>query len=136
MILPHYSALFEKWAPFAARFMLAVSFLFSAVGKIPGSDSFTLEVELSAGAGLPFASLMVTLAFIVEIVCSGMLIVGYHVRTAAFLLASFVFLISLTFVRDLNDHVQMTIFFSCMNLIAGLLYVAVYGAKTLAVQPD
>ena len=136
MIFSAYIPLFERWAPFAARFMLAISFLFSAVGKIPGSESFTMEVGMSADAGLPFASVMITLAFILEIVCSGMLIIGFHARIAATLLAGFTFLIGLTFVRDLSDQTQMMIFFSCMNLIAGLLYVAVYGAKTLAVHPD
>ena len=136
MTLPHETAVFTRWAPFAARLMLAASFLMSAVGKIPGSEMFTMEVGMSADAGLPFPALMVTLAFILEIVASAMLIIGWHARTAACLLAGFTVLIALTFVRDLGDQMQQMILFNCMNLIAGLLYVAVYGAKSVAVRTD
>ncbi len=132
----HKSPAFERWAPFVARLMLSATFLMSAVGKIPGTEMFKMEVEMSGVAGLPFPAVMITLALILEVITCVMLIIGWHVRTAAILLAGFTFLIALTFVRDLSDQMQMTIFFSCMNLIAGLFYVAVYGAKSIAIKPD
>lgn len=135
-MLQQYVPTFNRWAPFIARLLLAGSFLFSAMGKIPGSAMFKMEVDMSATAGLPFASLMVTLAFILEVVCGVMLIIGFRARLAAFLLAGFTALIALTFVRNVHDQQQLMILFSCMNLIAGLFYISVYGARHIALRPD
>jgi putative oxidoreductase len=136
MILIHRTEAFEKWAPFAARCMLGINFLFSAMGKFPGSENFNMEVASSSQAGLPFPVLMVTLAFILEAVASIMLIIGWHARIAAFLLSIFVLLIGLTFVKSFADQMQLIIFFSCLQLIAGLTYIAVYGAKSVAIRKD
>jgi putative oxidoreductase len=134
MSLPHLTPTYERWAPFIARLIFGGAFLMSAFYKIPGSESYTMQVNMSDAAGLPFAGLLVTLAFVLELIAGICLIVGFHVRTAAAALAVFVLLIALTFYRDLSDMTQFPLFMSCLELIAGLIYVSVYGAQSVAVK--
>lgn len=129
-------ATFNVWAPVVARFAFAFVFLNSAWYKIPGSEFFAFQVETSAAAGIPFPTAAVLLAFVLEVVAAIMLIIGWYTRVAALALIVFVALIAAFFVRDFTDQMQMMTFFSCLQLIAGLLYVAVYGAKHVAVRKD
>ncbi|MES2994757.1 MAG: DoxX family protein [Patescibacteria group bacterium] len=136
MTLPHYSGAYEAWAPVIARLAFAATFLISAFFKIPGTETFTMQVGMAGAAGLPFPLVMVTLAFILE-VCAGIaLVIGWRTRTAGFLLALFTLLIAFVFYRNLADQAQFAGFMSCMALVAGLVYVSVYGAKHAAVRKD
>lgn len=134
MTLPHLSPVYEKWAPVVARVILGLIFLQSAYYKIPGTEMFSMQVGASAQAGIPFAYAAVFLAFVLE-VCAGLaLVFGYNTRLAAFLLAGFTLLIALFFYRNLADQMQMAMFTSCLGYIAGLMYVSVYGAQSVAVK--
>ncbi|MBY0110636.1 DoxX family protein [Patescibacteria group bacterium] len=133
MTLPHLTRPYEQWAPVVARVLFGALFLYSAFYKIPGTETFAGQVEMSAAVGIPFAMIAVTLAFIVEVGAGIALIVGYNSRTAAAVLIVFTALIAVFFGRDLSDQMQMMTFFSCLQIIAGLLYVSVYGAQKAAV---
>jgi len=113
--------------------LFGAMFLHSAYYKIPGTETFAGQVEMSAAVGIPFAMIAVTLAFILEVVAGIALIIGWKTRTFAALLILFVILIAFFFGRNLADMTQMMTFFGCLQIIAGLLYVSVYGAQHAAV---
>jgi putative oxidoreductase len=131
-----YIALYERWVPVVARVIFALTFLMSAYYKLPGSDSFAMQVSMSDAAGIPFAYVAVLLAFALELVGGIALVIGWHTRIFAFLLAGFVMLIALFFFRDWSDQQTMGNFISCCIEAAGLGYVSVYGARNLAVRKD
>lgn len=109
----------------------------SAFFKIPGSDSFAMQVEMSGAVGIPLPFVAVVLAFILELVAGVALVIGWHSRTAAIALALFVALILLFFYRNfMGDQQIFASFMSGIVEIAGLLYVSVYGARYMAVRKD
>lgn len=134
MTLPHLTPAYEKWAPVIARVVFGLLFLQGAFYKIPGTEMFAGQVAMSEAAGIPFPMLAVALAFALEVVTGIMLVVGYKTRTAAAALIVFVALIAFFFGRNFSDMTQMMTFFSCAQLIAGLIYVSVYGAQHMAVR--
>lgn len=134
MTLPHLTPAYERFAPVVARVLFGLIFLQGAFYKIPGTEMFSLQVAASEAAGIPFAAIAVTLAFVLEVVAGLALVIGWKTRTAAAALVVFVALIAFFFGRNLADQMQMMTFFSCLQLIAGLLYVSVYGAQHLAVK--
>jgi putative oxidoreductase len=135
MNIPHWPW-YETWIPFIARLVFGSAFLFSAFGKIPGTQMFGFEAGMTAAAGVPFAPVFVALAFVLEVVCALALIVGWHARRAALVLAVFSIALGLVFYRDWSSQVNLGYFISCLELAAGLLYVSVYGAKSIAIAKD
>ena len=136
MKLPLFSPLYETWAPTIARIIFGLVFLMSASFKIPGSESFAMQVEMSAAVGIPLAYVAVVLAFILEVVGGVALVIGWQSRLFAFLLAGFVMLIAVFFYRNLSDQATMGLFINCLTLACGLVYVSVYGAQHVAVKKD
>lgn len=136
MPLPHYSAVYEHWAPVVVRVLFGLIFLMSAYFKIPGTDSFMMQVDMSGAVGIPFPFVAVLLAFVLEVVGGVALVVGYHTRTAAAVLAAFVLLIAVFFYRDLSNQATFGLFMSCLTQAGGLIYVSVYGTQHVAMQRD
>ncbi len=136
MTLPHYSKVYETWAPVIARVIFGGVFLMSASYKIPGTEMFTMQVGMSEAAGIPLPLVAVTLAFILEVVAGVALVIGWQVRTFAVLLAGFVVLVALFFYRNLADQAILTLFMNCVTLTSGLVYVSVYGTQSFAVKKD
>ncbi len=136
MALPNYSRAYQNWAPVLGRVLFGLLFLMGAAFKIPGTGGFTAEAAMTAAAGVPFATIAVALAFLLEVVAGLALIVGWHARNAAFVLAVFTLALALIFYHDFSNQMQMGEFVSHLGLIAGLLYVSVYGARHAAVKKD
>ncbi len=133
MTLPFLTRPYETWAPVVGRVLFGLLFLNGAFWKIPGTDMFTMQVAGAEAVGLPFATVAVFLAFLLEVVAGIMLVVGWNTRMAASALIVFVILIAVFYGRNLADMQQMMTFFTCLQLIAGLLYVSVYGAQRAAI---
>ncbi|MEJ0053309.1 MAG: DoxX family protein [bacterium] len=136
MNLPHCSRAYEAWVPVVARVIFGGLFLMGAAFKIPMTSGFAGEAAMTAAAGVPFATPAVFLAFILEVVLGVALIIGWHARTAGFLLAIFTLILALVFYRDFSNPMIMGQFVSHLGLIAGLLYISVYGAQHVAVRRD
>ncbi len=136
MTMFHFSAVWENWVPVIVRVIFGLIFLMSAYYKIPGSDSFAMQVAMSGNVGIPFPLVAVTLAFILEVVAGSALIVGWQTRTMALLLSGFVLLIALFFYRDWSDQATMGMFINCISFSAALAYLSVYGAQYAAVARD
>lgn len=136
MTLPHFSPVYERWVPVLVRIVFGLVFLMSAFFKIPGSESFSMQVAMSGTAGIPFPFVAVILAFVLEVIAGVALVIGWQTRTAAIALAVFVALIAAFFYRNLADQMVFAGFMSCVTQIAGLLYISVYGAQYAAVKRD
>ncbi len=136
MALFNFSPLYENWASTIARIIFGLIFLMSAFFKIPGTEMFAMQVEMSGTVGIPFPFLAVILAFILEVVGGVALVIGWHTRTAALALAAFVMLIAVFFYRNLSDQATFGLFMSCVTQAAGLIYLSVYGAQYAAVAKD
>ena len=136
MALPPYNDTYKAYAPVIARLILAYAFLNAAYLKIPGTAGLKMEIGMSAAAGLPFASILVPLAFILEAVAGFSFLLGYKVRPIAMILVPYILLINFVFFRDFSNQLNLGFFISNLSLIAGLLYVSVYGAQTMAVAKD
>ena len=91
---------------------------------------------MSGAVGIPLPYVAVLLAFVLEVIAGIALVVGWHARTAAIVLAAFVALIAFFFYRDLSDQATFASFMSCITQIAGLVYISVYGAQYAALKRD
>jgi len=136
MALPHTSRVYENWAPVLGRVLFGGLFLMGAAFKIPGTSGYAMESAMTAAAGLPYASIFVALAFVLEVVAGVSLIIGWHARIAAFVLAIFTLALAIIFYSNFSNPQIMGEFISHLGLIAGLLYISVYGARYAAVKRD
>lgn len=136
MLLPHHTTWYETWAPVIVRIFFGFVFLLSAYYKIPGSESFAMQVAMSDAVGIPLPYFAVLAAFVFEVIAGVALMIGWHTRTAAVLLAGFVFLVAIFFYRDWSNQANFGLFMSCLTQIAGLVYVSVYGTQHLAMRKD
>ena len=136
MMHPYKSKAFEMYAPVVARVIFGLQFLMGATFKIPGTEGFVREAAMTAAAGWPLASVSVFLAFVLEVGAGLMLVLGWHTRAAAFMLAAFTLILAFLFYRNFSDQMVMGAFISHIAFVAGLLYVSVYGAKTFALRKD
>lgn len=134
MTLPFQARAYEKWAPFLGRVLFAALFLMAASGKIPGTPMYAMEVGMTAAAGVPFPEIAVFLALIVEGVGGLMLLFGWNARLAAFVLGLLTALLTAVFHMSFAGPAEIGQFISHLGLIAGLLYVSVYGAQSVAVK--
>lgn len=128
------SQMFKDYAQLLARLFMGGVFLFGAFGKIPGTESFGMMVASTDAAGVPLASIAVTLAFILELVAGAALIVGWKVRLTAFVLTLYVALLTLIFHMSFADPMSIGFFMSHLYLMAGLLYMAGFGTNYMAID--
>lgn len=136
MTLPNQTQAYVTWAPVVGRVFLGGLFLMGAAFKVPGTASFAMEAGMTAAAGVPFAQVAVFLAFLLELGAGLAVVLGYHARVAAFLLALFTVALTLIFHSNFSDPMEMGQFVSHLGLIGGLLFVSVYGAKQVAIRKD
>ncbi|MGA9343022.1 MAG: DoxX family protein [Rhodanobacteraceae bacterium] len=82
--------------PFVIRFCLIVLFPFSALDKILDWDSALKQAKSSF---LPGGGLLVVLGILIEFIAPIMIVIGWHDRLAAFLLAGFCVVTALLYHR-------------------------------------
>lgn len=140
----------QKFIVVIGRILLSFIFLLAAVNKIidwHGSEDALIQAmnhTLSAFQGvdwlqdsisflIPWASMLLVIALVFELVGGLFLFFGVKVRFGALLLL--LFLIPTTFFfhsfwtfQDADRHLQMTIFLKNLSIFGGLLLVLAYGA--------
>ena len=116
----------NTWAPMVARILLAIQFAVAAFFKVTG---FSMEVSMTAAAGVPLATAAVAAALVLEVVGVISLLTGYYIRIVSFLLAGFVMLLAVIFYHNWSDQMQFGMFVSHLGLTAALMFVSVYGAR-------
>ena len=112
------------------RAMLAALFLVSGLGKI---GRFAAVAGFMTSKGLPAAELLLVSTILLEVGCALALLVGWHTRTAAWLLMAFTALASILFHAFWSADTptfqnQFNHFLKNGAIMGGLMYLGAIGA--------
>lgn len=126
----------KSWAPVLGRILIAVPFIIGALFKIPGTAGFTSEASMTAAVGVPFATIGVFLAFVLEVIAAIALVLGWRVRLVAVVLIPYVVLLTALFHFHFDSPVAVGFFVDHLVLIGALLYVYGFGAGKCALTKE
>ncbi|MEJ2399448.1 MAG: DoxX family protein [Gammaproteobacteria bacterium] len=110
-------------ADLAGRLLLAIIFLIAGVGKI---TAYAGTAAYMASMGVPGA--LLPLVIVTELVGGIAIVLGYHTRVVAFLLAGFTLLAGAIFHHDFANQIQMLMFLKDLAIAGGFLLLIVNGA--------
>ncbi|MEJ2450845.1 MAG: DoxX family protein [Gammaproteobacteria bacterium] len=110
-------------ADLAGRLLLAIIFLIAGVGKI---TAYAGTAAYMASMGVPGA--LLPLVIVTELVGGIAIVLGYHTRVVAFLLAGFTLLAGAIFHHDFANQIQMLMFLKDLAIAGGFLLLVVNGA--------
>jgi putative oxidoreductase len=111
------------------RILLALMFLLAGINKISGYAGMQGYME---SMGVPGALLPLVIAL--EVLGGITLMLGWHTRVTAFLLAGFTLLATLIFHSNLGDQTQMLFFLKNLSVAGGLLMVVSHGAGPYSID--
>jgi len=120
---------FQDLAAPAGRILLALMFVLAGVNKISGYAGMQGYME---SMGVPGALLPVVI--VLEVLGGLLLMLGWHTRITAFLLAGFTLLATLIFHSNLGDQTQMLFFMKNLSIAGGLLMVVSHGAGPYSID--
>jgi putative oxidoreductase len=128
--------LVRKYAPLAARILLAQLFIISGIGKI---GRFAGTAAYMAGMGMPAATPLLVLTIALEVGGGVLLLVGWQTRWVAAAFCGFTFVASLIFHPFWNTEPagvmsQLNNFMKNLAIMGGMLYVVAYGAGPFSVD--
>jgi putative oxidoreductase len=107
------------------RLLMAILFIMSGLAKLAEP---TTTVGHIASAGLPLPYFGYVIALILEIGGGLLLLIGFHARIAAVVLATFTVAAALAFHSNFADQNEMIHFMKNVALTGGLLQVGAFGA--------
>ena len=113
------------------RIFLAAIFLVSGLSKLGAAEATTAYI---AGAGLPLPGVAYVLALLVEIGGGLLLLIGFHARAAATVLALFSMAAAVIFHSNFPDQNQAVHFLKNFAIAGGLLQLAAVGAGRLSLD--
>lgn len=105
------------------RFLIALIFIVSGFGKI---SEFAGTQAYMESVGVP--GMLLPLVIVLELLGGLAIVVGWHTRLVAFLLAGFTLLSALLFHFDLGDQGQFIQFMKNLGLAGGFLILVAHGA--------
>jgi len=111
--------------PLVGRILISAIFLLSGISKIAAPGAM---IGYITSAGLPLPQAGLAIAIIVEVAGSIALILGFHARWTAAILAIFTIATALAFHNRLSDQDQFIHFFKNIAMTGGLLQVVAFGA--------
>jgi putative oxidoreductase len=117
--------------PLAGRLLMALIFVFSAVGKIAAPAA---TMGYIAAMGLPFPALALTGAIAVELVGGLLLAFGLYTRATALVLAVFSVVTAVLFHGAIGDQNQLIHLLKNLAMAGGLLQVVAFGAGALSLD--
>ena len=120
---------FQDLAAPAGRILLALMFLTAGINKISGYAGMQGYMD---SMGVPGALLPLVIAL--EVLGGITLMLGWHTRVTAFLLAGFTLLATLIFHSNLGDQTQMLFFLKNLSVAGGLLMVVSHGAGPYSID--
>ena len=129
------------YGPAAGRFLITLLFLRSAFGKITG---FTAVSAMMAKKGMPFAEVFLVGAIALEVAGSLMILLGWHARLGALLLAIFLIPATLIFHNfwavdpaQLREVINQTNhFYKNVSILGALVFIMGMGSDPLSLQQD
>ncbi len=107
----------------AGRILISLIFVISGLNKI---TNFTDTQGWMESMGVP--GMLLPLVIAVEVLGGLAVILGWHTRLAAFLLAGFSLLSAVLFHANFGDQTQMIMFMKNLALAGGFLMIVSHGA--------
>ena len=120
---------FQALAAPVGRILLALMFVLAGINKISGYSGMQGYME---SMGVPGALLPLVIAL--ELLGGLFVMLGWHTRLTAFLLAGFTLLATLIFHSNLGDQTQMLFFMKNLSIAGGLLLVVSHGAGPYSID--
>jgi putative oxidoreductase len=111
------------------RLLIALIFVFSGIGKI---GQYAGTQAYMDSMGVPGFLLPAVIAL--EILGGLAIILGWHTRVAAFLLAGFSLLSAILFHSNFGDQMQMIMFLKNLALAGGFLMIMSLGAGPYSID--
>ncbi len=111
------------------RILLALMFVVAGLNKISGYSGMQGYMD---SMGVPGA--LLPLVIVLEVAGGLLLMLGWHTRLTAFLLAGFTLLATLIFHSNLGDQTQMLFFMKNLSIAGGLLLVVSHGAGPYSID--
>jgi putative oxidoreductase len=131
----------RTYGPAAGRFLITLIFLRSAFGKITG---FTTVAGMMAKKGMPFAEVFLVGAIVLEIAGGLMILLGWHARLGAVLLAVFLVPATLIFhnfwgvdpsqLREVMN--QTNHFYKNVSILGALVFIMGMGSGALSLRTE
>jgi putative oxidoreductase len=126
----------DTWLPLVARGLIALVFLVSGLGKIPGFEG---TAAYMANVGMPAPKLLLPLAIAAEVGGPLLILVGYQTRWAALALVAFTVVASLVFhpfwaVAPEAKMLQQIMFMKNLSIVGGLLLLVATGPGRLSLD--
>lgn len=123
------NALVASAAEFSGRFLLALLFLLSGLGKL---GAYSSTAAYMSASGVPSALLPLVIA--TEVLGALAIIIGWKTRAVAFWLAGFTLLAALIFHNNLADQTQTIMFFKNISITGAFLLLVANGAGPLSLD--
>ena len=120
---------FQNLAAPIGRILLALMFVVAGLNKISGYSGMQGYMD---SMGVPGA--LLPLVIVLEVAGGLLLMLGWHTRLTAFLLAGFTLLATLIFHSNLGDQTQMLFFMKNLSIAGGLLLVVSHGAGAYSID--
>jgi putative oxidoreductase len=120
---------FNRLVELAGRILLASLFLLSGLTKV---SAYAAMSGYMASMGVPAALLPLVIA--TEVLGSIAIIIGWHTRIAAFLLAGFTLLAAGIFHKNFGDQIQMIMFLKDVSIAGAFLMLVANGAGPLSLD--
>ncbi len=114
---------FQSLAAPVGRILISLIFVTSGISKL---GNFAGTQGYMESAGVPGMLLPIVIA--VELLGGLAIILGWHTRIAAFLLAGFSMVSAVLFHADFGDQMQMIMFMKNLALAGGFLMIVALGA--------
>lgn len=121
----------RAYLPLIGRIGISAIFILSGLSKLFAPAA---TMGYISSVGLPVPALALALAIIIEIGGGTLLVLGYHTRLIAAILALFSLVTALAFHAHLSDQNQFIHFFKNIAMAGGLLQVVAFGAGGLSLD--
>ena len=116
---------------FFGRLLISALFLISAYNKI-----FSIDGTMSWMEGFGIPGLLLYPTIVLEIILPLFVIIGYHARVSAGLLAIFCIATAFLFHYDFVDQMQTILFLKNLGLAGGFLFIVANGTKDWSVDRE
>jgi putative oxidoreductase len=120
-----------RYLPFIGRVLIGLPFMMGGLSKLTAYGATTAMI---AAAGLPFPPLAFAVAATVELGGGLLLVLGYHVRPVALVLAVFSLVTAVSFHSNFADQNQMFHFLKNVMMAGGLLQIVAFGAGAISIE--